>query len=231
MQGRASNYCKNLVSYKFLLFLHLLLDIVTAISKLSLQFQDDKISISQLQDKVNTLLSSLEAFKVRPGKNLTSFQQEVGDGTQYKGLDLNRSGRDTFSRDDVIDKITAFLSDSFQGLSNDPILHAAATLTDHHSWPINNRQQMLTYGEDAIEVLSEHFEALLNQNHFNLQSCLDEWMEVKVHLHRERGELQYNNIDFWKSKFQMQLRYPNLLLVIKLCLVIPVQTACCERGN
>ena len=32
MQGRASNYCQKLVSFKFLLFLHLLLDIVTAIT-------------------------------------------------------------------------------------------------------------------------------------------------------------------------------------------------------
>ena len=58
MQGRASNYCKRLVSYKVLLFLHLLPDTVTATSKLSLQLQDDKISISQLQDKVNTLSST-----------------------------------------------------------------------------------------------------------------------------------------------------------------------------
>ena len=29
----------------------------------------------------------------------------------------------------------------------------------------------------------------------------------------------------------MRDRYPNLLLVIEVCLVIPVQTACCERGN
>ena len=79
--------------------------------------------------------------------------------------------------------------------------------------------------------MSEYFEALLNQNHCNLHSCLDEWMEVKVNLQRGRGELQYNNNDFWKSKFQMRERYPNLLLVIELCLLIPVQTACCERGN
>ena len=167
MQGRASNYCKKLVSYKFLLFLHLLLDIVTAISKLSLQFQDDKISISQLQDKVNTLSSTLEAFKVRLGENLTSFQERVGDGNQYKGLDLTRSARDAesfaASRDAIIDKATAFLSDRFQGLGHDPVLRAAATLTDHHSWPLNNRQQMLTFGENAIQVLSEHFDALLNQ--------------------------------------------------------------------
>ena len=234
MQGRASNYCKKLVSYKFLLFLHLLLDIVTAISKLSLQFQGDKISISQLQDKVNTLSSTLEAFKVRPGENLTSFQERVGDGNQYKGLDLTRSARDAesfaASRDAIIDKATAFLSDRFQGLGHDPVLRAAATLTDHHSWPLNNRQQMLTFGEDAIQVLSEHFDALLNQNHFNLQSCLNEWMEIKVHVQRDVG-LQNNSNDFWKSKFQMRARYPNLMLLIELCLVIPVQTACCERGN
>ena len=35
MQQRASNYCEKLVCYKFHLFLHLLLDIVTIISKLS----------------------------------------------------------------------------------------------------------------------------------------------------------------------------------------------------
>ena len=74
---------------------------------------------------------------------------------------------------------------------------------------------MLIYSEDAIQVLLEHFEALLNQNHFNLQSCLDEWMELKVHLQRVRGELQYNNNDFWKCNFQMRDRYPSLLLVIK----------------
>lgn len=94
MQGRASNYSKKLVSYKFLLFLHLPLDIVTAISRLSLQFQEDKISISQLQDKVNALSITLETFRIRPGEHLNSFQQEVGDGNVYKGVELTRSVHD-----------------------------------------------------------------------------------------------------------------------------------------
>ena len=120
----------------------MLLDITTEISKLSLQFQDDKISISHVHDKVNTHSSKIEAFKVRPGKNLTSFQKGVGDGNQHKGLDLTRFECDVesfeASRDDIIDKATDFLRDRFQGLGHDPILHAAATLTNHHSWPISN---------------------------------------------------------------------------------------------
>ena len=111
MQGRASNYCQKLVSFKFLLFLHLLLDIVTAISKLSLQFQENKISISQLQDKVYALPSTLDSFKLRAGEHLNSFQQEVDDGNLYKGPELTRSECDTASfassKDEIINQATA----------------------------------------------------------------------------------------------------------------------------
>lgn len=85
-----------------------------------------------------------------------------------------------------------------------------STWTDHKSWPINNRQQLLIYGEDAIQVSSQHFEALLNHHHFNLQSCLDEWMEIKMHLQRERTKLQYRTSEFWKGKFQVREHFPNL---------------------
>ena len=60
---------------------------------------------------------------------------------------------------------------------------------------------------------------------------LEEWMGIKMHLQRERTELQYSTTEFWKGKFQARERFPNFLLVIEICLVIPVQTACCERGN
>ena len=36
----------------------------------------------------------------------------------------------------------------------------------------------------------------------------------------------------WKPcAFQVRERFPNFLLVIEICLVIPVRTGCCERGN
>ena len=52
-----------------------------------------------------------------------------------------------------------------------------------------------------------------------------------MHLQRKRTEPQSSITEFWKGKFQVQERFPNVLLVIEICLVIPVQTACCERGN
>ena len=51
-----------------------------------------------------------------------SFQQGVGDGNQFKGIDSIRSGHDevsfAFNRDDIIDKATAFLRDRFHGLGH-----------------------------------------------------------------------------------------------------------------
>ena len=89
------------------------------------------MSISQLQDRVNALSSSLELFNVRAGEHLNSFQQEVGDGNLYEGLDLTRSERDTASfyssKDEIINKATAFITERYQGLGDDPILRGAST--------------------------------------------------------------------------------------------------------
>ena len=46
MQGRVKNYSKKLENFKFLSVINLLLDIVEAISKASLAFQEDGVSIS-----------------------------------------------------------------------------------------------------------------------------------------------------------------------------------------
>ena len=55
--------------------MHLLLDIVDALSKV----QEDGITISRVQDKLTTLSATLESFKTRPGQHLNYFLTEVGD--------------------------------------------------------------------------------------------------------------------------------------------------------
>ena len=51
-------------------------------------------------------------------------------------------------------------------------------------------------------------------------------------MQRVRAELELKQSQLWKNKFMLcKDGYPNLLLLVELCLVIPYQTACCERGN
>ena len=75
IQGRAHNYSKKLTSYKFVAVLHLLLDIVGALSKVSLTFQEDRLTISRVQGKLNALTTTLESFKQRPGQWLLTRQK------------------------------------------------------------------------------------------------------------------------------------------------------------
>lgn len=238
MQGRARNYSGKLVSFKFLSLMHLLLDIVEALSKVSLVFQEDGVSLSRVQDKLTTLSALLEAFKHRTGHHLHSIQTEVGDGNIFKDQELKRNDgdRDSFNqlKETAIDASLRFIQERFQGMQTDPILLATATLTTHKSWPVRDRNLLLLHGEHEIQVLVDHFKVPLQRNNFHLQHCLEEWMEMKFHVQRVRDELTctLRQDVFWKNMFMLfQDRFPNLLMLIEICLVIPCQTACCERGN
>ena len=143
---------------KFLSLVHLLLDVVEAISKVSLAFQEDGISISRVQVKLATLSALLEA----PGHHLHSFLSEVGDDNSFKDQGLKRSDgvSDSFSRlkETAIDASLRFIQERFQGMETDPVLLAVA-----------NRNLLLLHGEHDIQVLVDHFKVPLQRNNFHLQ--------------------------------------------------------------
>ena len=62
MQERAQNCLKNLQSYKFLVFLHLQLDVTKEFSHVSLLLQKNDVSVPEIQDRVNTLNAALDAM-------------------------------------------------------------------------------------------------------------------------------------------------------------------------
>ena len=96
MQGREQNYLKKLKTYKFLAFLHLLLDVTKEFSHVSLLFQ--KNDVSEIQDRVSTLNAALDAMQVRPGTHLREFQQSVGEDGTFKESSLTRQPNDVSAR-------------------------------------------------------------------------------------------------------------------------------------
>ena len=84
----------------------------------------------------------------------------------------------------------------------------------------------------SILVLADHFKVPLQRNNFDLQQCLEEWTDMKFCVQRVRNELLLMQNVFWKNKFMLcQDHFPNLFMLIEIYLVIPCQTACCERGE
>lgn len=127
MQGRAVNYSKKFTSYKFVAIMHLLLDIVDALSKVSLSFQEDGITISRVQDNLTALLAKLESFKERPGQQLNSFLTEVGDGNTFKGIELQRDAdRQAINaiQASAVNAAMTFIQERFEGMETDAVLSA-----------------------------------------------------------------------------------------------------------
>ncbi|XP_068756409.1 zinc finger protein 862-like [Montipora capricornis] len=69
MQGRGRNLAEKLKAYKFQLHLHLLWDMVEEISKMSLIFQKDAISISQVKAEIEQASQALKNMRRRPGRH------------------------------------------------------------------------------------------------------------------------------------------------------------------
>lgn len=114
MQGTATNCGKKLTRYLFVKFLHLLLDIVQQVSKVSLVFQREEGTIALVQDKINALNASLEAQKTRPGEHLGSFEGSVDADNRFNDIVLSKKDTDDASflttRDTLIDLAKQYIS-------------------------------------------------------------------------------------------------------------------------
>ena len=112
--------------------------------------------------------------------------------------------------------------------------HFAYTLINYSyllSW---DRASLQAYGEDHLDSIISHYSSYLEESQveFNAVACKDAWLELK--LHYSRSGLQLPADQPWNDLFsnpQLCEWFSNVLVMVELCLVMPVQTTCCERGN
>lgn len=185
MQGRATNYAKKLFSYLFVKFLHFLLDITQQISKVLLVFQRDDNAIALVQDKINTLTASLDAFKIRSGQHLRSFEQSVGADFCFNGLILSKKTGDASfdtTKDTLIELAKQFVNRRLSNFKEDPVLKATACFTEPLLWP-HDRISLLVYGEENLDSLKDHFSFILQRPTatFDEQACKEERLELKLY--------------------------------------------------
>ena len=78
-------------------------------------------------------------------------------------------------------------------------------------------------------MLIDHFNPVLVNHVFSTSDCLHEWLELRMHVLRRQERVSAR--PFRKEMFTgYSDRFPNLLMLAEICLVLPDQTACCERA-
>lgn len=236
MVGRARKIRAQLSSYKTLLFLHLMWDVLKCAKKISLEFQKDSCTVSTASDQLETFCMLMEKMKVRNGEKIQAFldsvkrhQDEEEIQATWKGVTLTIGAQDDerFNRrkETIITTIIQAYRKRF-GFLEEPLFKAAEVL-DPSNWPAD-QQELATYGDNEVLQLAEHFEDFLALYDFQLAAIADEWVELKVHGRR----LSKSFSTFWHRALTngMDARCPNICILGALVMCLPMNTACCERS-
>jgi len=89
------------------------------------------------------------------------------------------------------------------------------------------------YGVAAVKFLATHFANLESMESFSLTNALNEWRRMKADLpgYSNFSALGFKEywVHFLRHKRHPQ-EYPTMCILIKLCLLVVVDSSCCERG-
>ncbi len=236
MQGRAKNILRHMESYFTLGYMHLILDVYEVLMKASTLFQRNDITLAGVKDGLESACLRCLAMVTRPGERLQSFFTEVGDGSIFEGVELKRTAdmeaRLTTIRQELCEGMVEFINTRFLPLQDNQQL-AAADVFDVRCFPSAGEQRGLQqdvadYGRDELDLLVNHYRRPLEDHGADLGQIQDEWVELKVLMVRHRD---LTNKGFWERMFLHHQRdLPNILLLAEIVIILPMCTACCERG-
>ena len=170
----------------------------------------------------------------RPAKHLKEFFETcvtTGDSNFFKEMDL-QGDREleiaAFSsvKSRVIEKVLHFFSSRFS--SSTHAVLKAGIIFDHKTWPVDVKE-LATFGEEAVRTLLQHFQTPLINKGCNLTDVEQEWAPMKVYIFEHLRLLHYEIL--WQRMLNEHSdEYKNVLMLVEIILILPMSTACCERG-
>ena len=184
----------------------------------------------------------LESMSARVAASIAEDVDALGDNLMYQEEQL-KIPRGFQTSQSVATSVVALMHQLISGalsaldarfstFETDEVLKAS-TVFSPSTWP-SDRAVLAEFGYGEIRLLSHHFSCTLQ--HRGYEPCADEWPELKsrvvdVDTLSLEPSLQY--LDMWQkilNDSQLQPSLKNVLALVKIILLIPVQTATIERG-
>ena len=109
-----------------------------------------------MKAEIERASQALENMRRPPGRHLAALQEEVGDGTMFKGVSLTRNNTDDRfeqSKAAIINDAKQFLASRFEDFSS-PVLKACCVISNNRSWP-KDKNDLGLYGEEC-HITSYH---------------------------------------------------------------------------
>ena len=189
-----------------------------------------------MKAEIERASQALENMRRRPGRHLAAFQEEVGDGTMFKGVILIRNNTDDRlfeqSKAAIIIGAEQFLASRFEDFSS-PVLKACCVISNNRSWP-KDKNDLGLYGEEELVTVAQHFQTVLRRNAFDLEVAKDQWLSLKLYCYDHKHITNLSQAEFWVEVFNQvhpdEIDLSHMLMVVEICLVMAVSSSCCERG-
>ena len=236
---------KKLTKYRFVFTMHMMMDILPSVSQMSMILQKRDIDIaainpalSGLKDKIKAAKKGTTHYQTELSEKLVKTKDDAGAVTsvKFKGQSISMSKdakvddiRKEFCHnmvkniEDRFPKEAVDVAMSFQILGMRPLTHLS-------------KEQRDEYGNKELNILIQHYgeekkkDDVVSKSLIDAEQVRQEWSLCKEIVMQEmypRTSIK----DLWKMIFTYHRdTFPNMLVLARLALIMPYQTADCERG-
>lgn len=247
-RAKVKGYLSKLKSTKFVLHLLLFVDLLTPVARLSLQLQDEAISLVQARACVLSLIQQLEVEAFSPQsvdlKKLLSDTADViseansddggkstDDTVIFSGHKLSqiKLGYTFYNRHcaEYVAKVKSAVDERFSSLVELPVFTALKIL-DVKLWPHTTSSDLLEFGNAEVDLVFEHFKGLFAANKINKHDAVSQWQELKKFVAENMRHLP--NEQIWCALHSNYLKsYEHILALTAALRVLPVSNASLER--
>ena len=229
-QAKAKGYLTKLTTFKFVVHLLFIVDLLQPFSKLSLAWQKDATEIPHMLAAERAMKAALARLRVAEDDEtaLSKLVEMGSSGTaSYKGVSLTRveQGTSFFTsrRTGYVDKVAECCEHRFC-LDDSSDTFNAASILDTNMWP-DEVEQLRAYGNEKVSFAADHFASILECDKDEL---LQEWRELKQFISANMKGQQPSGI--WaKVHAHYSERYKSIARLINILRVLPFSNALVER--
>ena len=215
-------------------------DILHCLSQLSLTFQTDDLTVGEALEKYEETCLQItdlvgDGTGIWQSKVMAALITTPGiyDGLELNNVNATASTTETRMRvkEDICSSILRHLDDRLKDLSQDSILAQFKAL-DPSTWPnldhhdFSSKKSFIESGKQNVITLHKHYISI----NVSVESLLSEFVGYKTYaLSRRNIGLRTLFSDIVRTPNTIS-KFPGLATLMELYLIMPISTACCERG-
>lgn len=236
-----------LTDYRFVSLLHMMADVIPKLSQVNLLFQKTDLDLTVISTALDNLKSSLKKSKNGDSFYMRDFKQQLtvspnGKTATFKGVQLKiHRSKVAKATDDILSMQNEFISALQQKLEerfpreNSSVVSAFEALSLKKA-PLLDGEELEQYGNNQLEVLIQHFglektsQSAVSPPFIDQDLVRQEWALAKQLVKREQYQTT-STTALWQILQQQHAgSFPNLLKLVSIQFVLPLNTADCERG-